>query len=810
MTLPATAPALPAAPNIPGQIYAADYILKVNNNYGTIVYNQPAPQVRVRDAVPQPPRSPRGFVGRDKELGELEKLIAANEATVVYGAEGVGKTALLKRAANGDAARALPGGVLLVEGVDATGTGLGPDDVIQCLFDAVCESDPPLKVNATTARTYLSSTRPLVLLDNVNLPPAALTAICDLFPKGALLASMPLSPSGDVAQRFKLGPLSRGESVELFASRADITLNEGVRERIDAICALLGDIPLAVVTAANVIRENDLPLSDARATLEAASPDPAASAEEAARRAYALAASVMSREEQQVLSFAAAMPGLSVDPDLLRALLPDSPDVSQNIEWLKALGLLHANSPRLRVDPAFRTAGDFGSYLMVLRESLPAYLLERLRANPDNFEAWADELGNILFAIDIAQDEQAIALARAIDPFLVLRGQWDVWKKVLDRALQAARRTGDRNAEAWALHELGTRSMALGAAENAAAFLQQALELRRALGDRTGAAYTQHNLSFLVPPGTPGNGRRGPGPNGRPNLLLIGSLVGGFGMLALAAVLMAAFVVTGQRTPTPSPSPTRPPTLTPSAVPDTAGPEILKPFARPDVSFYGPHVAGCGPATVSLVALVQDESQVQAVTISYRYESGTVVGKAQDAIAKAVGGGQYQAVVDNNLDGQAMSVLKERQGLVRWSVTAADEHGNTARVDDLTARVSYCSDTTGPDVTGLAAKPDPTSYGECGELELSFSVTARDLSGVAGVAIWFRYEGRGETDWHTVSAQRVGADTYQAVINNNKYTPSRQLGAAGGLVRWYAVAVDSPGNETTTPDQTVAIQYCFG
>jgi hypothetical protein len=811
MTQTATAPALPAAPNVPGQIYAADYILKVNNNYGTIVYKQPAPRVKLREAVPQPPRSPRGFVGRDKELVELEKLIAAGEAIVVYGAEGIGKTALVRRAANGDAARGLPGGVVLVEGVDATGTGLGPDDVIQCLFDALCESDPPLKVTALTARTYLSNTRPLVLLDNVNLPPAALTSVCDLFPKGALLASMPISPSGDAAERIKLGPLTRLEAVELFASRADITLNDAVRETIGGICALLGDIPLALVTAANVIRENNIALGEARTTLELGSPVPAGSVEEAVRRVYALAASVMSREELQALAFAASVPGLSVDPDWLHRMLEDSPTAVESVERLKGMGLLHANSPRLRVDAAMRSAGELGGYLMVVRETLPQYLLDKIQARPLDFDDRAAELGNILFAIDIAGDAQALALARAISPFLTLSGQWDVWKKVLDRALQAARRTGDQNAEAWALHELGTRAMGAGARDSAIAFLQQALELRRALGDRAGEAYTRHNLSFLAPPGPPPDRRNPgsrPGPSGRPSLLVVGGVVGGLVAVALATLIVAGSIIAGQRTPTPTA--TRPPTLTPSVVPDTTGPEILKPSARPDPSFYGPHVAGCGPSRVELSMVVQDESGVDGVTIAYHYESGRRVGKIQQVAAKAAGGGRYRAAIDNNLDGQAFSDLKDSHGLIRWSVSAVDTHGNTARVEDLTAQVNYCSDTTGPQVADSSAKPDPTHYGECGNLELTFTVAATDLSGISGVQVGFRYEGRGATDWITVTAQPAGSGIFQVTINNNTYKPSSRLGAAGGVVRWYALVTDTTGNTTQTPDQTVPIFYCIG
>ena len=50
------------AGNVEGDIIVGNNNFKVNTNYGTIVYKQAAPQARLRDAAPQPPRAPRGFI----------------------------------------------------------------------------------------------------------------------------------------------------------------------------------------------------------------------------------------------------------------------------------------------------------------------------------------------------------------------------------------------------------------------------------------------------------------------------------------------------------------------------------------------------------------------------------------------------------------------------------------------------------------------------------------------------------------------------------------------------------------------------
>src|SRR5262249_29533735 len=88
------------------------------------------------------------------------------------------------------------------------------------------------------------------------------------------------------------------------------------------------------------------------------------------------------------------------------------------------------------------------------------------------------------------------------------------WRQVLDAQLQAARALGDRDAEARALHQLGTRDLCLGQTAPARTFLTSALTMREALGDEAGAEITRHNLSLLpqpapVDPQDPA--KRGPG-----------------------------------------------------------------------------------------------------------------------------------------------------------------------------------------------------------------------------------------------------------------------------------------------------------
>ena len=279
--------------NVEGSIVVGDNNFVVNTNHGTILYKHAAPRVKLRDVSPQPPRAPRHFVNRVDELNQIEKWIQAHEAITIYGEDGVGKSALIKKSAAGDAARRMPNGVLLMEGVDEDGNALSFDDVIQRMFDALYESEPQLKATAATARTYLSNTQPLVVLDNLNFSARQLSTLPDLFPQGAVMIAA-THEAGSETQRLKIKELPRADSIQLFALKTDATLSEASKMIIDSICDLLGDCPLAIVTAASVMRANNLALDRVRDALRDAKVESKGKMRAGVQRAYSLAYSLLS------------------------------------------------------------------------------------------------------------------------------------------------------------------------------------------------------------------------------------------------------------------------------------------------------------------------------------------------------------------------------------------------------------------------------------------------------------------------------------------------------------------------------------
>lgn len=525
--------------NVAGSIVLGDNTFVVHSNHGTMIYKHAAPQVRLRPFAAQPPSAPRGFINRSAELSRLEDWIASNETVLIHAPDGLGKTALLRQAANSQAARAMPHGVIWLEPPGFESQSLGADDVFQQLFDALFESDPPLKVDSVTARTYLSNTRPLVVLDEVPLPPMLQRSLPDLIPQGAFLLSADLPLGGDF-QRLPLGPLPRDESAQLLAERAGIEPGETLKY----ICGLLEDVSLAVTLTGNLMRETGMTPEetlDALGNIQVGGMDPIAIALD---RAYMLVFNRLNDAERKVLSAAALTPGVSISPDWFRVVLGANVDAA--LDRLKLLGLLYANSSRLRLPPGLRLTTRRRSLLS--EEAVFTKLIPYLREGAQQGQAFvADELGNFLGALDWAvragHPVDVIALAQALGPFLCLRGLWDTWGRALDFALQAAVPLGDRAAEAWALHESGTRLVGLGNISQGSELLQRALNLRQKLGDNEGAAYTRHNLEVVSPVTRPAHSAARFSPAGKILLVLLGIL--------LAALVLAWMIFIRSFSPLP-------------------------------------------------------------------------------------------------------------------------------------------------------------------------------------------------------------------------------------------------------------------
>ena len=113
-----------------------------------------------------------------------------------------------------------------------------------------------------------------------------------------------------------------------------------------------------------------------------------------------------------------------------------------------------------------------------------------------------DDLGAIFSILAWADENQrwheALELVKMAETGLALARRFDAWGNALEQALRASRKLKDRDAEAWALHQLGTRAALLGDRVTAERDLTSAARLRTLLNQRTAANMSRQNLSLAA------------------------------------------------------------------------------------------------------------------------------------------------------------------------------------------------------------------------------------------------------------------------------------------------------------------------
>jgi hypothetical protein len=499
----------------------------------------------------EPPHPPLRFVGRQRELSALEEHIGTRQPVLLYGQSGMGKTTLLQKAAHSEAAKSMPDGVIYLESL-YEGNISSPEDILQRLFDRMFDSQPPVKLThpRTLVKANLTGTHPfeqalerlfpkwfgpttlfdpariegelarlkaLILLDEPGIEQKALDRMARLLSASAVLVSDQTAPLDDVYESIRLKPLPREDAIQLFIKKSDIELDAKTRPVIEKICEILEDIPLAIATLANGVRQDrfqintpDGPELQALIYLleefQPLSQDPVQAAIE---RSLKVLYRHLNWREQEMLSDVVSAPGRSVERELLEN---EGPGAEEAVEQVERLELLYANSPRMRLPQGLREVVrsiDAGLETPPRIQGFLEYLRTELRKHNPDSDFIAAELGNLLgileWAFDTKQWEAVIELGQAVDPYLALHGLWDTWETVLKQVETAAQISKKPLARAWALHQLGTREIGIGTRRRAIELLRHALEIRIRKREFAAAVYTLHNLRFLLPAGPNGD-----------------------------------------------------------------------------------------------------------------------------------------------------------------------------------------------------------------------------------------------------------------------------------------------------------------
>ncbi|OLE28136.1 MAG: hypothetical protein AUG44_08270 [Actinobacteria bacterium 13_1_20CM_3_71_11] len=497
-------------------------------------------------AVPaQLPADPASFAGRTPYLARLDALTAATVA--IDGTAGVGKTALAVHWAHRVRDR-YPDGQLYVNlrGFDPSGQVMDPATALRGFLDAlgVPAQRVPTDLDALAGlyRSQLAGRRMLILLDNARdtaqvrplLPgtPGCLVIVTSRNQLTSLVAAHDAHP-------VTLDLLAPDEARALLARRLGehrvAAEPDAVTEIVDR-CARL-PLALTLVAAHAALRPRatlqdlagqvrdaqqrwqtltgDDPTTDVRTVFswsyQALSPEAARlfrllglhpGPDLTASAAASLAARTPAQARSLLIELARAnlvqehRPGRHTLHDLLRAYAADLAGEDDS----------RAATHRL-LDHYLHTAHTAARLLDANRDPLPlappqpGVVPQHLADHQQALNWLAAEQAVLVGAVEHAAtghfDAHTWQLAWTLVTFLYRRGHWQDMLTTGTAAVAAARREGDRTAEANAHRNLAYAHIRLDRPDDAHAELSQAIDLYGRAGDRTGQAHTELSLAML-------------------------------------------------------------------------------------------------------------------------------------------------------------------------------------------------------------------------------------------------------------------------------------------------------------------------
>ena len=473
------------------------------------------------------------FVGRERQVADVRRVLGAHRLVTLLGPGGIGKTRLAIEAAAGLGA-GFPDGVVFV----ALANVRDPALVISAVAEALGIKEMGSRPLVDGVRARLGTAKTLVLLDNFEHVLPAADAV------GALLADcarlhvlitsrVPLHLCGEhevVVQPLALPDahhlprpelLPTYEAVRLFLERAQVTPSADDTTAIAEICIRLDGLPLALELAASRLRV--LSPQMLRERLGHALPLLVGGPRDMPARQRTLTATIgwshdlLDAAEQRLFRRIAVFVGCFT-LEAVEAVCGDvelGVVVLDGIESLLEKSLLgRAEGARFRLletvrEFAVERAGAAGE-LATFRRRHAAYFLglaeaaeftsadaptwlQRLEADNNNLRA------SLTWALE-HEPETALRLSSAIWRFWYARGYLTEGARWLEAALSATEQTepGRRTTRAEALTGAGVLAHYQGQYGRAANLCGQSLALCRVLGDRPGVAAALHGLALVA------------------------------------------------------------------------------------------------------------------------------------------------------------------------------------------------------------------------------------------------------------------------------------------------------------------------
>jgi predicted ATPase/class 3 adenylate cyclase len=508
---------------------------------------QDFPALRSLESTPNNlPQQVTSFVGRDRELAELRRLLRSTRLLTLLGPGGIGKTRMALQAA-AEALDDYPDGVWFVDLAPLS----NPNLVAQATAAVLGVKDEPDHALVEVVLRYVCDKRMLLVLDNcehllhacAELIAQMLRAAADLRViagsrealriAGETIFPVPALAVPDERTSVTIGTLDRYEATRLFVQRATASQprfevterNAGV---IVDVCRRLDGIPLAIELAAARVRTLSVEMIAARLSdrfrLLAGGDQTALPRQQTLRALIDWSYDLLAPKERLLLERLSVFAGgwtleaaesIGADADL------DRGDILDVLSTLvdKSLVALDAGGSRYRLLETVRAYAkehlDHSSMASDVRSRHLEYFVvfaETARPSlngPDQVE-WLSRLDlereNVLAAHEWASHaakggELGLRLAYALVTYWFIRGQSGLWLRLIAEALARPSAQARTRARSRALFAAGQQFCFTGRYEQAQGLLEESLAIGRELGDR------DHIAGVLQPLGMAAFGR---------------------------------------------------------------------------------------------------------------------------------------------------------------------------------------------------------------------------------------------------------------------------------------------------------------
>ncbi|MBI2757310.1 MAG: tetratricopeptide repeat protein [Chloroflexi bacterium] len=284
----------------------------------------------------------------------------------------------------------------------------------------------------------------------------------------------------DGGTSIHLSGLSADLAVQLFEQKIQRALSDEEKTVVAKICSSLKYNPLHIVQAA----ESGVDLRQVQSE----------------QSLYQQVLAAIPESEKPALTLLATIGSAPLPIEHISVILNEK-NPQAVLDDLLRRNLVEAHSPRYSI------AEGFGRYIVETwnisqwQDAVIKYFVNWTSRSVSDVQVLdaAEALFSVLgFASAQERWREVLQIGRSIESALIYNSQWGDWNRLLNILLQAARALGDRFAEAWVLHQMGSRALALKDVAQAKELLSRALEIRKAIGDKVGIQATQHNLQHMI------------------------------------------------------------------------------------------------------------------------------------------------------------------------------------------------------------------------------------------------------------------------------------------------------------------------